>query len=134
MFRVKYCRESALKILFQLDSIGFPENLSVPELMNISALYISGLDEEEIKFTRNLVEKAVSERPMIDQLIERNLIGWKLDRLLAIDRCIMRLGIAESFFNNQRAIIIDDFIRIAKKYAEKDSYKLINAVLDKVLA
>lgn len=66
-------------------------------------------------------------------MIADNLIGWKLERLMAVDRNLLRMGIAESYINDQKAIIIDDVVRIAKKYGGEESYKIINAVLDKVL-
>ncbi len=43
------------------------------------------------------------------------------------------MGIAEASFNSEKPIIIDDVLRIAKKYSDADSYKLINAILDKVI-
>jgi transcription termination factor NusB len=43
------------------------------------------------------------------------------------------MGIAESHFNDQKAVIIDDIIRIAQKYGDQDDYKFINAILDKVI-
>ena len=56
-----------------------------------------------------------------------------MKRLITVDRNLLRMGIAESYFNKEKAIIIDDIIRIAKKYSEKDSFKIINAILDKVI-
>ena len=43
------------------------------------------------------------------------------------------MGMGEAYFNDQKAIIIDDVVRIAKKYGDKESYKIINAILDKVI-
>jgi N utilization substance protein B len=69
----------------------------------------------------------------IDASISANLIGWKLNRLALIDRNLLRMGIAEASFNSEKPIIIDDVLRIAKKYSDAESYKLINAILDKVI-
>ena len=66
-------------------------------------------------------------------MIAQNLIGWKLERLMLIDRNLLRMGIAESYFNDQKAIIIDDVVRMAKKYGGEESFKIINAILDRVL-
>ena len=76
--------------------------------------------------------KNYKKKENIDSLISENLIGWKLNRLTPIDRNLLRMGIAESC-NNEKAIIIDDIVRIAKKYGGEDSYKIINAILDKVI-
>ncbi len=56
-----------------------------------------------------------------------------MNRLALIDRNLLRMGIAEASFNSEKPIIIDDLLRIAKKYSDADSYKLINAILDKVI-
>jgi N utilization substance protein B len=80
-----------------------------------------------------MVQIVLDDKARIDALITANLIDWKLNRLAPIDRNLMRMGIAEATFNSEKPIIIDDLIRIAKKYSEADSYKLINAILDKVI-
>jgi N utilization substance protein B len=79
------------------------------------------------------MQKILENKEKIDQLIKQNLIGWKLERLMAVDRNLLRMGIAESYFSPQKAVIIDDIVRIAKKYGGEESYKIINALLDKVI-
>jgi N utilization substance protein B len=79
------------------------------------------------------VQTVMDQKPEIDAAISKNLIGWKLNRLALIDRNLLRMGMAEATFNSQKPIIIDDLLRIAKKYSDADSYKLINAILDKVI-
>jgi N utilization substance protein B len=91
------------------------------------------VNPDEEKFIRRMVQIVLDEKGRIDALITANLIDWKLNRLAPIDRNLMRMGIAEATFNAEKPIIIDDLIRIAKKYSDADSYKLINAILDKVI-
>jgi N utilization substance protein B len=130
MFRIKYSREIILKILYQLD------------ILKCEAVQSGPLIEEYFKsfkmvnpdqFIRRMVQIVLDEKDRIDALIAANLIDWKLNRLAPIDRNLMRMGIAEATFNSEKPIIIDDLIRIAKKYSDADSYKLINAILDKVI-
>ncbi|MCP5106821.1 MAG: transcription antitermination factor NusB [bacterium] len=140
MFRIKHCREVAFKLLYQIDSVGYTEP-NQPEdepfnaekiLQNHTGLF-KGLNDIERKFVTDILEKVHREKDSIDQLIAQNLIGWKLERLMKVDRNLLRLGIAESYSNDQKAVIIDDVIRMAKKYAGEESYKIINAILDKVI-
>jgi transcription antitermination protein NusB len=91
------------------------------------------VNPDEEKFIRRLVQTVLEQKREIDSLISKNLIGWKLNRLALIDRNLLRMGIAEAAFNSEKPIIIDDLLRIAKKYSDADSYKLINAILDKVI-
>lgn len=132
MFRIKYSRESVLKILYQADILGLG-NLTADQLLQKNLNFFKGLNKREKDFILKIVGKVIEDKVMIDTLISNNLIGWKLKRLMPVDRCLLRMGIGESFFNSEKAIIIDDIVRIAKKYGSEDSYKIINAILDKVI-
>jgi len=103
------------------------------ELLKQNIVFFKGLNKIEKDFIFKIADKVLKEKSMIDQLISQHLIGWKLERLMPVERSLLRMGVAESYFNDQKAIIIDDVIRIAKKYGGEDSYKIINAILDKVI-
>lgn len=133
MFRIKYCRESILKLLYQLDVLNLDNKSTAKQLLGNNQFFIKGLTRVERDFILKVVQKVIDEKDIIDQLISNNLTGWKLDRLMSVDRSLLRMGVAESFFNSPEAVIIDDVIRIAKKYGGDDSYKIINAILDKVI-
>ncbi len=134
MFRVKYSREVVLKLLYQVDILGMEEVDPASVLENNQAFF-TDLSEEEKEFIIQLFEGILTDKSSIDERIGANLIGWKLERLMPIDRNLLRMGIAEAKRNGkaQKAIIIDDIVRIAKKYGDEDSYKIINAILDKVI-
>ncbi len=132
MFRIKYCREVALKLLYQIDALGQKED-KASRVLQKNLGFFKGLNDTEKKFVIDIVQNVIENRKKIDRLISGNLIGWKLKRLVTVDRNLLRMGIAESFFNDQKAIIIDDVVRIAKKYSGEDSFKIINAILDKVI-
>ncbi len=131
MFRIKYSREVVLKLLYQVDLLGLEE--TPEEIIQNNSNFFRGLNELEIDFVKRIIGKMIEKREYIDNLISKNLIGWKLQRLNPVDRTLLRMGIAESYFNTEKAIIIDDIVRIAKKYGEEESFKIINAILDKVL-
>jgi N utilization substance protein B len=133
MFRIKYSREVVLKILYLADVLELEET-SAEKLLHDNIELFKSLNETEEHFIVKVLQKVIDEKDAIDGLISRNLIGWKLQRLMPVDRSLLRMGVAESFFNDQKAIIIDDVIRIAKKYGGEESYKIINAILDKVIA
>lgn len=132
MFRIKYSREIVLKILFQLDALKCDAIESGPVIEEYFKSFRSVNPAEE-EFIRRLVQTVMEQKPEIDAAISKNLIGWKLNRLALIDRNLLRMGMAEATFNSEKPIIIDDLLRIAKKYSDADSYKLINAILDKVI-
>jgi N utilization substance protein B len=132
MFRIKYSREIILKILYQLDVLKC-DAVQCDPLIEEYFQSFKRVNPDEEKFIRRMVHTVLDDKTRIDALIAANLIDWKLDRLAPIDRNLMRMGIAEATFNSEKPIIIDDIIRISKKYSDSDSYKLINAILDKVI-
>ena len=132
MFRIKYSREIILKILYQIDILKC-EAVQCGPLIDEYFNSFKRVNADEEEFIRRMVQIVMDDKDRIDALITANLIDWKLNRLAPIDRNLMRMGIAEATFNSEKPIIIDDLIRIAKKYSDADSYKLINAILDKVI-
>ena len=133
MFRIKYCRESILKLLYQLDVLHLDNQFTAEQLLENNKSFFKGISRLERTYIYKIVQKVLDEKDLIDQVISNNLLGWKLDRLMPVDRTLLRMGVAESLFNTKKAIIIDDLIRVAKKYGGVDSYKIINAILDKVI-
>ncbi len=132
MFRIKFSREFVLKILYQGDLMALPVE-EKELLLNRELIKAQGLSEIEREFISKLVREVYRDQESMDALIQEHLIGWRLNRLTPIDRNLLRMGLAEARFNDQKGIVIDDVIRIAKKYSEEESYKIINAVLDKII-
>lgn len=131
MFRIKFSREVILKILYQIDVLNINES-DIDDIIQNNLEFFKALNINEKEFIKEIINDYYKKKDSIDNLISENLIGWKLNRLTPIDRNLLRMGIAESY-NNKKAIIIDDIVRIAKKYGGEDSYKIINAILDKVI-
>lgn len=132
MFRIKYSREIILKLLYQIDLMD-QFDYPVEDLLSDNFFFFKGINEIEKEFIYKIINTVVDKRETIDKLISENLIGWKLKRFTPVDRNLLRMGIAESYSTDNKIIIIDDIVRIAKKYGGEDSFKIINAVLDKVL-
>jgi N utilization substance protein B len=109
------------------------EDMSAEDLLKKNQGFFKGLEDTEEEFIYDVVDYVREHKKTIDQMIEKNLIGWKLDRLLPMERNLLRMGIAEASFNDQKAIIIDDIVRVAKKYGGEESFKIVNAILDKVI-
>jgi N utilization substance protein B len=132
MFRIKYSREVTLKLLYQIDVLDLGEEAGRDILEN-NLNFFKGLNQKEKDFIQKMVSQVLSNIRTIDDQISKRLIDWSLKRLTPVDRNLLRMGIAESGFNTEKAIIIDDILRISKKYSGEDSYKIINAILDKVI-
>lgn len=132
MFRVKYSREVILKLLYQIDILD-QFDVPVAEIIEDNNNFFKDINEVEMGFITDITNRIISDRESIDSKISQNLIGWKIERLTPIDRNLIRMGIAEVQKTGNKVIVIDDIVRIAKKYGGDESFKIINAVLDKVI-
>ncbi len=86
-------------------------------------------DEYIISVVRQAIEHTDRYRSYINEVLE----GWSFDRLGYIEQAILLNGCAEFDLKQElAAVIIDEYVRLAKKYCDGDSYKLINGVLDRI--
>lgn len=91
-------------------------------------------DEAVRQFAERLVEEALRDLPRIDDLISQASHHWRLDRIGAVDRNILRLAIAEMLHDRTTppAVVIDEAIEIAKTYGENESHQFVNGILEGV--
>lgn len=89
--------------------------------------------EGDRELFKTLVEKAVDRQATLDRAIARHLgKGWRLERLDAVARAILRAGAAEL---EQRAdipvaVVIDEYVEIAKRFFDGPEPGFVNAALD----
>lgn len=123
-------RELALQMLFQLD-MGRQE----PE--DVRRTFWSerkDLDEKVRSFADTLFDVACQRQQEIGELIERNAEHWRLDRMAAVDRNLLRAGVAEflGYPKTPPAVIINEALEIARRFSTPESVQFINGVLDSV--
>lgn len=76
----------------------------------------------------------INQREILDEQIKPYLANWKLERLGVPTKLIMRIALWEKNNTTTDAnVIINEAVELAKCFAERDSYKFINGVLDQVL-
>ena len=70
----------------------------------------------------------------IDGLIEGHAQHWRMERMAAVDRNLMRAAVAEllGFPDTPRAVVINEALEIARKFSSPESVQFINGVLDSV--
>lgn len=89
--------------------------------------------EIEDEYMEEVVRQAIANTDRYHSYIDEVLEGWSFDRLGYIEQAILLNGCAEFDLKQvQAAVIIDEYVRLAKKYCDSDSYKLVNGVLDKI--
>ncbi len=88
------------------------------------------------EYLGQLVRTVARHREEIDRKIQDALTNWRLERLAAIDRNILRLAAAELFYLEEipPLVSIQQAISLAEKYGTDESPRFINGVLDALLA
>ena len=130
MSKRRLSRENCLQSLYLADvSI-----LETPDILAIFQMQEFALEEPVFEFYKTLFTATVANREKIDQTITSASKNWGLDRMSAIDRCILRLAVCEMTYLQDAPVpvIIDEAIELAKKYSTENSGKFVNGVLDSI--
>jgi N utilization substance protein B len=123
-------RELAMQMLFQGD-LGKQSPEQVSKLFWAS---VADVDLETRSFTEDLYRVATTRDEEIDKLIEAHAQNWRIERMAVVDRNLLRTAVAEmlGFPNTPAAIIINESLDIARRYAAPESVSFLNGVLDAI--
>ena len=82
-------------------------------------------------FTVQLVVGLTEYLGEVDRLVSDHSSGWAIDRMPAVDRCILRIGTYELLagLDVPVAVVIDEAVELAKEYSTEDSGRFVNGVL-----
>lgn len=113
-------RERALELAYEAESKGLLPADLLSELVVAPADFALQL---VLGLTQYLVE--------VDQLVSEHSAGWAIDRMPAVDRCILRIGTYELLaeLDVPVAVVIDEAVELAKEYSTEDSGRFVNGVL-----
>ena len=122
----------ALQMLFQADM-----GKQTPEQVRKSFwAERADADDETRGFADDIFRAATDEdrAPKIDALIEKHAAHWRIERMAAVDRNVLRAGIAEmmGYPQTPKPVIINEALEIARKFSSPESVTFINGVLDSV--
>jgi N utilization substance protein B len=116
-------------MLYEYD-IG---KLTVPEILE-SFWQIDEHPEKVREFANQLFEGSVARMKDIDKIIQRHTKHWRLSRMAAVDRNILRLAVFELMSPGKTpcTVVINEALEIAKKYSTVESAQFVNGVLDSI--
>lgn len=123
-------RELVLQMLFQADLGQQPA-----EDVRKSFWKGRGDVERDVQgFAEDIFRVAQDRSVDIDKLIQGHADNWRMDRMAAVDRNVLRAAVAEmmGFPATPRAVIINEAIEIARKFSSPESAQFINGVLDSI--
>jgi N utilization substance protein B len=123
-------RQRALQILFIWDV----RHQAVED--SIQAYYDGLYSEEKLEqdpFVAALVRGTVENITEIDDRITRHAEHWRMERMPAVDRNVLRLSVYEmTRGGTPAAVAIDEALELARKFAGEESVQFVNGVLDAV--
>lgn len=121
-------REKVMTILYQIemyDKNKFEYNLDEVIKENV---------EIQNEFVNEMVNGVINNRKEIDDIANKYLKDWTIDRLETIGASILRMAIYEiNYMDTPKIVVINEAIDLAKKYSDDNVRKMINAVLDKIV-
>lgn len=119
-------REYALQMLFQWE-MGKQEPSRIEEgfWKNIRAQVSTR------EFANQLFENAAARAEEIDPVISTHAKNWRIERMPAIDRAILRLSLAELRTSGTPSkVVINEALELAKKFSSEEAAPFINGILD----
>src|SRR5271156_3336928 len=124
-------REVALQVLYQVE-----QNPVIPANEIRRFIERRLLEDRKLcEFTEALIDGVQEHQARIDTMISQVAENWRLDRMAAIDRNILRLGAYEMLFRPEvpAKVAINEALELAKRYSTAQSSRFVNGILDRVL-
>ena len=123
-------RELAMQMLFQGD-LGKQKPEEVEQLFWESR---DDVDDETRGFADDLHRLATQREDEVNDLIQKHAQNWRLERMPVVDRNLLRAAVAEmlGYPKTPAAVIINESLEIARRYAAPESVNFLNGVLDAV--
>ena len=123
-------RELALQMLFQSD-MGKQD----AEQVRRTFWAEHGAASAEVRgFADDLFRVATDREAEIDGLIEKHAEHWRMERMAAVDRNLLRAAVAEllAYPQTPRAVVINEALEIARKFSTFEATQFINGILDAI--
>ena len=135
-------RQRALQVLFQADLRQQPVDEAIRNFYE--TLYSDETEEtpgedhmpprpEPDQFMETLARGAFDRRSSIDEQISQRSSHWRIERMPAVDRNILRLAIFEmQVLETPPAVVIDEALELGRQFSGPESVSFLNGVLDAV--
>jgi transcription antitermination protein NusB len=125
-------RKRAFQIIFEAD-----QRDSTPTAVMRDWIRHAGTDERQppvSEYTMQLIEGYSENAERTDELISTYSVGWTLDRMPVVDRCILRLAAYELIWSEEvpEAVVIDEALDIAREFSTDESPPFINGLLGRL--
>lgn len=123
-------RHFAFTLLYALDRSDY--SVSIEDMIDIFEQQFELVNAQKL-FAVSLVKGAIEHQEELDEQIKKHLNNWRIERLGCCTLLILRLALWElQQPDTINSIVINEAIELAHQFAEKDAYRFINGILDKM--
>jgi N utilization substance protein B len=121
-------RKRALDVLYESELRG-------QDPLTTLAERVAAGDPPVNEHTVRLVEGVAEHRERIDELLQTYSVGWPLERMPAVDRNLLRIGVFELLWADDvpDAVAIDEAVELARDLSTDDSPGFVNGLLARIL-
>jgi N utilization substance protein B len=121
-------RKRALDVLFEAEARGVAPAALLDER-------IAAADSAPNPYVSVLIDGVAQHRDRIDELIGTYAVGWSLDRMPAVDRAVLRIGVFEVLWSDEvpDAVAVDEAVSLARSLSTDDSPAFVNGLLGRIL-
>ena len=122
-------RKRALDILFEAELRGLPTLQLLSERQSVGDVPVQ-------PYAAELVRGVATHSDRIDELISWNLVDWTLERMPAVDRNILRIGVYELLWADgvPDGVAISEAVALAQDLSTDNSASFVNGVLARIKA
>jgi N utilization substance protein B len=119
-----------MQMLYQWELGG-----NTPEQVGTSFFAERKADSEVESFARELFRGTAGNIEGLDQLIRKHAANWRLERMAAVDRSILRLAAYELLHNPKTPprAVINEALEMARRFSGEGSVEFVNGILDTIL-
>lgn len=131
----RQAREAALQVLYALD-------LSHREASDLAGAGAEAferaaenfeLPEGARAFAKELIEGVMAHRAQLDEVVAGHARNWRLERMAAVDRNVLRLAVFEILYSTTPTpVVIDEAVELARRFGGEKSPAFVNGILDAV--
>jgi N utilization substance protein B len=120
-------RKRALDILFEAEMQGIEASVTL-------ARRLTTADPPLNEYTVALVEGIIAHRDRIDELLSTYAVGWTLNRMPAVDRNVLRIGVYEILYRDDvpDAVAISEAVNLARDLSTDESPGFVNGLLGRI--
>ena len=120
-------REYALQMLYAMDLTGY-----APDQVFAGFYAIQDLNRDAFYYARRLVDGVHGQLDEIDSVLTKYAEHWKIHRMAAVDRNLLRLGLYELMYVKEVPfpIVINEALEIVKEFSDQEGTQFVNGILD----